>query len=67
MIAPKYYGNKNNHEAAIDYITELYEEDCFDLPLYLSAIHTFKEYNHGHTTRRKKSLIDLELYNPELI
>ena len=52
--APKFW------EAALSYIETLYKEGCFDLPLYLAAVHTFEEYNHSYVEKRKKQSVDLQ-------
>jgi len=58
--APKFWGSAGEQEAALSYITSLHEEGCFDLPLYLAAVHTFEEYNHMYVGQRKKQSIDLQ-------
>ncbi|MFC1670834.1 HD domain-containing phosphohydrolase [Spirochaetota bacterium] len=60
MVSPKYYGRKSSHDSALEYITELFEQGCFDLPLYTCAMHTFSEYNHGYTKKRKRKIIDMD-------
>ncbi len=57
MRAPTYYSREHSQQEALEHITELYEEGCFDLPLYLCAVHTFEEYNHEHVTSRIKNVI----------
>ena len=61
MVSPKFYGKRHSHEQALEFIEQLYREGCFDLPLYLAAVHTFKEFNHGYVKKRRKAFIDLVL------
>ncbi len=54
MRSTKYYGREYSQGEALDYIRELYEKECLDLPLYICAVHTFQEYNHVYVKRRYK-------------
>jgi len=58
MRSPKYYGHVCSQADALSYLRDLYEEGCFDFPLYLAAIHTFDEYNHMFVERRKKVTVE---------
>jgi HD-GYP domain-containing protein (c-di-GMP phosphodiesterase class II) len=59
MRAPTYYGKQHSQQETLEHIRDLYEEGCFDLPLYLTAVHTFEEFNHEHVTHRVKKVIEV--------
>jgi HD-GYP domain-containing protein (c-di-GMP phosphodiesterase class II) len=59
MRAPTYYGRQHSQQEALEHIRDLHEEGCFDLPLYLTAVHTFEEFNHEHVTQRVKKVIEV--------
>jgi HD-GYP domain-containing protein (c-di-GMP phosphodiesterase class II) len=59
MRAPTYYGKEHSQQEALEHIRDLYQEGCFDLPLYLTAVHTFEEFNHEHVTHRVKKVIEV--------
>lgn len=60
MTAPKHYGKIHSNAQAIQHMKELHEKGLIDLPLYLTAVHTFGEYNHEFVKRRHKKLSDAE-------
>jgi|GEM_PF-1196479 len=60
MRAPTHYSGRLTQKESLDHIRELYEEGCFDLPLYLAAIHTFQEYNHEYIKKRSKVQLAFE-------
>lgn len=59
MRAPTYYGKQHSQQEALEHIRDLHEEGCFDLPLYLTAVHTFEEFNHEHVSQRVKKVIEV--------
>ncbi len=56
MRSPKHYGQLNRHDQALAHIKELHESGCFDKPLYICARHTFEEFNHGFSSKRKAEI-----------
>jgi HD-GYP domain-containing protein (c-di-GMP phosphodiesterase class II) len=58
MRAPKHHGNVLSQIDIFKHLKELYEENSFDDPLYIAAIHTFDEYNHEYVKRRIKSSVE---------
>ncbi|MCP4137857.1 MAG: HD domain-containing protein [bacterium] len=61
LRSPKYYGVRFSQDEAFDHIKLLYKEGAFDLPLVITALHTFEEYNHMYLDRRKKKLSDQKI------
>ncbi len=60
MRSPKHHGRGCRQEAALAHLHDLFKEGCFDLPLYVCAVHTFQEYNHKFIKQRLKKAVEEE-------
>ncbi len=52
MRSETHYKRPHNQEKTLNYIYDLYCEGCFDAPLYVTAVHTFRQFNHEHVRER---------------
>ena len=59
MTSRRHYAQKKSHSEAINYIKELYEKEYIDFPLYITAVHTFDEYNHEYIRERNKKTVSV--------
>ncbi|MBL8992940.1 MAG: HD domain-containing protein, partial [Spirochaetia bacterium] len=57
MRSPKHYGDVRTQDEAFQSLEDLFKRDCFDLPLYIAARHTFHEFNHDFMKRRNRQSI----------
>lgn len=59
MTSKRHYGRVHCHDEAIQVLQQLHEDGIFDKALFVTALHTFHEYNHNFTRMRYNSDNDL--------
>lgn len=60
MTSPRFYGRIHRNDEVIRHLATLRDKGIIDLPLYLTAVHTFEEYNHEFVKRRRKAIAGVE-------
>ncbi len=56
MRSETFYHRPKTQDEVFVYLRDLYEDGCFDYPLYICARHTFEEFNHDYVKERFKQI-----------
>ncbi len=56
LRSPRQYKAPRSQQETLTMLHELYEEGCFEYPLFVAALHTFEEFNHDSIKNRYREV-----------